>query len=151
MPRHLLGPTTVLLADDDAEDRDFTRRALERTRLGADVRIVEDGAEVMDYLKHRGAYDDGTSSPRPALLLLDLRMPKKDGFTVLAEIRHDEQLRSLPVVVLSTSSAEVDVDRSYELGANSFLTKPVTFPELVDAMTTLGRYWFEHAALPSGA
>ena len=141
-------PISILIADDDAEDREFSRRALTAARLANDLHFVEDGEELMDYLFRRGPHREPRSSPRPGLLLLDLNMPKKDGFAALREIRADADLRSVPIVVLTTSSAQEDIVRSYDLGVNSYITKPVTFAGLVDAMTTLGKYWFEIVELP---
>ena len=143
-----VGSISILIADDDEEDRELARRALHSARLANDLHFVCDGEDSMDYLLHRGAYEDVTTSPRPGLILLDLKMPKKDGFAVLREIRADADLRGIPVVVLTTSTAETDIIRSYDLGVNSFISKPVTFAGLVDAMATLGKYWFQIVALP---
>jgi CheY-like chemotaxis protein len=142
-------PITILVADDDAEDRQLAHRALQAARLANDVRFVVDGEELMDYLQQRGRYAVVGSAPRPGVILLDLRMPKKDGFACLREIRENAELRRVPVVVLTTSRAEEDVYRSYDLGVNSFIAKPVSFAGLVDAMQALGRYWFEIVELPT--
>jgi CheY-like chemotaxis protein len=141
-------PITILIADDDAEDRELAQRSLRAARLDNDLRFVCDGEELMDYLLRRGRYADPASSPRPGLLLLDLQMPKRDGFACLRELRGDPSLRSLPVVILTTSSAERDVFNSYDLGVNSYITKPVTFVGLVAAMTAIADYWFRIVALP---
>jgi CheY-like chemotaxis protein len=143
-------PITILLADDDEEDLMMTQEALRQSRLGNDLRSVLDGEELMDYLLHRGAHADRADSPRPGLILLDLNMPKKDGREALAEIKADSDLRTIPVIVLTTSKTEEDVFRSYDLGVSSFITKPVTFPGLVEAMRVLSRYWFEIVELPDG-
>lgn len=140
-------PIVILLADDDADDRMLARDALAESRLANELRHVEDGEELMDYLKRRGRYA-GEEAPRPGLILLDLNMPRKDGREALREIKADPELRSIPVVVLTTSKAEEDIYRSYDLGVNSFITKPVTFEGLVNVMRTLGRYWFEIVELP---
>ena len=140
---------TVLIADDDAEDRDLAQRSLRAARLDNDVRFVKDGDELLDYLHRRGAYAKPGSAPFPGLLLLDLQMPKRDGFAALREIRATPALRSLPVIVLTTSAAERDVLMSYDLGVNSYITKPVTFSGLVDAMRAIGQYWFRIVALPA--
>jgi len=140
----------ILMADDDAEDRDFARDALARARVANDFRAVEDGQELVDYLKRRGAYEDPASSPRPGLILLDLKMPRKNGFEALEEIKADPDLKDLPVVVLTTSGADEDVVRSYRLGVNSYIRKPVTFDGLIQAMEALGRYWFQIVELPRG-
>jgi CheY-like chemotaxis protein len=138
----------ILMADDDPDDRELTRDALAESRLANDLRFVQDGVELMDYLRHRGAYANGASSPRPGVILLDLNMPRKDGREALREIKADPDLHAIPVVVLTTSRAEEDIARSYELGANSFISKPVTFDGLVSVMRGLGQYWFDIVALP---
>lgn len=139
---------TILFAEDDPDDRMLTRDALEETRLENDLRFVEDGEELMDYLYRRGKHAEPRSSPRPGLILLDLNMPRKDGREALQEIKADPALRRIPVVVLTTSKAEEDIRHSYDLGANSFITKPGTFESLVSVMSTLGRYWVEIVELP---
>ena len=142
-------PITILMADDDEEDRDLTREALEHAHLTNQVRFVGDGQELLDYLRHDGHYaGDGRDAPRPGIILLDLNMPKKDGREALAEIKADPELKTIPIVVLTTSRDEEDVLRSYNLGVNSFITKPVTFGSLVDVMGAWGRYWFEIVELP---
>jgi len=140
---------TILMADDDPDDRLMARDALEEARLANDLRFVEDGEELMDYLRHHGKYSDRQNFPRPGLILLDLNMPKKDGREALAEIRSDPNLRQIPVVVLTTSKAEEDIYRTYDLGVNSFITKPVSFEGLVEVMRGLGKYWFEIVKLPT--
>ncbi|HWM90381.1 MAG TPA: response regulator [Thermoanaerobaculia bacterium] len=139
---------TILLAEDDPDDRMLVADAVAEGRLVNDFRFVEDGEELMDYLHHKGRYADESLAPRPGLILLDLNMPRKDGREALREIKADPSLRQIPVVVLTTSKAEEDVFRSYDLGANSFVTKPVTFNSLVDLMKSLGRYWLEIVELP---
>jgi len=140
-------PVTILLADDDSDDRMLARDALAESRLANDLRFVQDGEELMDYLYRRNKYakDD---APRPGLILLDLNMPRKDGREALREIKSDPNLRHIPIVVLTTSKAEEDIYRTYDLGVNSFITKPVTFDGLVSVMRGLGRYWFEIVELP---
>jgi CheY-like chemotaxis protein len=139
---------TILMADDDPDDRLLAAEALREGRVPNDLRFVENGEELLDYLRRRGRWANPSDSPRPGLVLLDLNMPRMDGREALAEIKADPQLRRIPVVVLTTSRAEADVTRSYDLGANSFIAKPVTFGGLVDAMRTLGRYWMETVELP---
>lgn len=139
---------TILMADDDEDDCMLAREALAESRLANDLHIVRDGEELMDYLYQRGRYADPKSSPRPGLILLDLNMPKKDGREALKEIKNDPELRQIPVVVLTTSKAEEDIYRTYDLGANSFLIKPMTFAALVEVMRTIGKYWFEIVELP---
>ena len=142
-------PITILLADDDADDRVLAQDALKESRLANDLRFVENGEELMDYLMRRGQYADPETSPKPGVILLDLNMPRKDGREALREIKSNPDLRSIPVVVLTTSKAEEDIYRSYDLGVNSFITKPVTFDGLVNVMKTLGKYWFEIVELPA--
>jgi len=141
-------PILILLADDDPDDRMLTQQALAESRLANELRCVEDGEQLLDYLHHRGAYADRAAHPEPGIVLLDLNMPKKDGREALREIKADPALRHIPVVVLTTSKAEEDVLRSYDLGVNSFITKPVTFEGLVQVMRVIGRYWFEIVKLP---
>lgn len=142
-------PIVILLAEDDEEDAQMTLEALKKNRLGNDVRVARDGEEVMDYLRREGRYGNGAEAPLPGLILLDLNMPKKDGREVLAEIKSDARLRKIPVIVLTTSKAEEDIVRSYDLGVNSFITKPVTFAGLADAMRVVSEYWFEIVELPA--
>jgi len=143
-----INPITILLADDDADDRMLTQEALRESRLANDLRMVEDGEELMDYLTRQGKFARAEDAPRPGLILLDLNMPRKDGREALKEIKSDPALRQIPVVVLTTSKAEEDIYRTYDLGVNSFITKPVDFQGLVKAMQALGRYWFEIVELP---
>ncbi|MBI5014948.1 MAG: response regulator [Deltaproteobacteria bacterium] len=143
-------PVVILLADDDEDDRLMARDALEEARLANELRFVEDGEDLLDYLHHRGKYARSGSAPRPGLILLDLNMPRKDGREALREIKADPDLRRIPIVVLTTSKAEEDVQRTYDLGVNSFITKPVSFAALVEIMRTLGEYWFQIVQLPRG-
>ena len=138
----------ILLADDDEEDRMMTCDALAESRLSNDIYCVSDGEDLMDYLYHRGKYAPPAKSPRPGLILLDLNMPKKDGREALREIKADPTLRQIVVVVLTTSKADEDILRSYDSGASSFITKPVTFDGLVELLKGMGRYWFEIVELP---
>ena len=142
-------PITILMADDDEEDCAMTQDAMSDARLANEMRFVHDGEELMDYLHRRGNYaDGGTNAPRPGVILLDLNMPKKDGREALAEIKADEDLRTIPVCVLTTSAAEEDIYRSYDLGVNSFITKPVTFAGRAAVLHAWSRYWFEIVELP---
>lgn len=141
-------PVTILMAEDDPDDRLLTKEALEDNRLINHLHFVEDGEELMDYLCQRGQYADPDTSPRPGLILLDLNMPRKDGREALEEIKADPNLRRIPIVVLTTSKAEEDILRSYDLGVNSFIVKPVTFGALVEVMQALKKYWFEIVELP---
>jgi CheY-like chemotaxis protein len=142
---------TILMADDDPEDRMMAKDALAAGRLANDLRFVEDGEELMDYLYRRGRYAEPGSAPRPGLILLDLNMPRKDGREALAEIRADPDLRAIPITILTTSEADEDILRSYETGVNSYITKPVSFEGLVDIMTALAKYWFDIVELPREA
>jgi CheY-like chemotaxis protein len=138
---------TILVAEDDPDDRVLMRDALVENRLADHLHFVEDGEELMDYLNRRGRYADHVS-PLPRLILLDLNMPRKDGREVLQEIGADPDFRGIPVIVLTTSEAEEDIERSYELGANAYMTKPGSFGALVELTRVLGRHWLETAALP---
>ena len=138
----------ILVADDDPDDCLLTQEAFRESRMSNEVHFVHNGEELMDYLRHRPPYQDRLRHPRPGLILLDLNMPLKDGREALAEIKADENLRSIPVVVLTTSSAEEDIIRSYDCGVNSFITKPVSFRGLLDVVQTLGRYWLQIVELP---
>jgi two-component system response regulator len=142
-------PISILVCDDDEDDRMLTRQALEDAHISNTVRFVEDGEQLLDYLYQRGPFAGETGeAPRPGLILLDLNMPKLDGREALKTIKEDAMLRDIPVVVLSTSRLDEDIARSYQLGVNSFITKPVTFSGLVEAMNVLGRYWLEIVELP---
>lgn len=141
---------TVLMADDDEDDREMTREAMHDSRMFNPLRCVGDGEALLDYLYRRGRFAEPGAAPRPGLILLDLNMPRKDGREALAAIKSDPDLKRIPVVVLSTSKAEEDVVRSYELGASSFITKPVTFSGLVDVIRALGNYWLDVVELPGG-
>lgn len=138
----------ILMADDDPDDIRLTEKALEECRLKNDFRHVCDGQELLDYLHRCGRFADPATSPRPGLILLDLNMPGKDGRSALRDIKADPDLKRIPVVILTTSKADEDIARSYDLGANSFVSKPVTFDGLVEAVRTLDTYWFQLVALP---
>ena len=137
------------MADDDPDDRAFTTRALRHNRLANDVQTVEDGEQLMDYLNRRGQYAAVGAAPRPGLILLDLNMPRKDGREALEEIKRNPELRSIPVVVLTTSEAEQDILQTYDLGVNAFVTKPVTFEGLSAAIKVISDFWFELVKLPA--
>jgi CheY-like chemotaxis protein len=139
---------TIVLADDDPDDRQLTEDAFSENRLANQLHCVEDGEELMDYLYRRGKYESLRNEPLPGLILLDLNMPRKDGREALKEIKASPNLRRIPIVVLTTSKAEEDIIRSYDLGVNSYVTKPVTFKSLVELVKVLGRYWFEVVELP---
>ncbi len=138
----------ILIADDDIDDCQMIREALIESRLLNQLHFVQDGEELMNYLRHEGKFEDRNNFPLPGLILLDLNMPRMDGREALKAIKSDATLRQIPVVVLTTSQAEEDVFRTYNLGVNSFITKPVAFEALVQIMRDLGRYWFEIVELP---
>ena len=129
----------VLMADDDSDDCMLAEEALKESRVDHELSFVYDGEELMDYLHHLDAYSDPASSPRPDLILLDLNMPKKDGRKALKEIKADPDLKDIPIVVLTTSEAKIDMDYCLEQGVNLFVSKPVTFSGLVNVMKKVGR------------
>lgn len=141
-------PIVILMAEDDPDDRLLSKEALREAHLANDLRFVVDGEDLMNYLCHLDIYTDPATSPRPGLILLDLNMPKKDGREALAEIKANKDLCRIPVVVLTTSHAEEDILRSYNLGVSGYVTKPVSLMELVEVMSAIGRYWFEIVELP---
>ena len=143
-------PVVILLADDDPDDRELTQRALQRSRVRNSVRCVEDGEELLEYLRREGRFAEN-DAPRPGLILLDLNMPRMDGREALEQIKKDPKLRKIPVVVLTTSDAEQDIVRSYDLGVNAFVTKPVTFEGLADVIRVMSDFWFEIVRLPQNA
>ncbi len=140
---------TILVADDDPDDRLMTGDALSESRLANDVRFVEDGEELLDYLHRRGKYSNPADAPLPGLILLDLNMPKKDGREALREIKADPVFRRIPVVVLTTSRADADILKTYDLGVSGYIPKPVRFEAFVDVMKTMAIYWFQVVSLPS--
>jgi len=143
-----LQPIRFLMADDDEDDRLMAKEALEEVRLANTISFVNDGVELIQYLKNEGPYEDVQANPRPDLILLDLNMPRKSGREALEEIKADPELKRIPVVVLTTSEAETDVIRSYDLGASSFIVKPVSFDGLVKTMEGLSQYWTQIVRLP---
>lgn len=138
----------ILMADDDADDRLLAKDALAECKLPGELHFVENGEELLDYLHRRGKFSQLANSPRPGLILLDLNMPKKDGREALREIKSNPELRKIPVVVLTTSKADTDIAQIYDIGANSFISKPVTFDSLVKVMRILGDYWCDIVELP---
>lgn len=140
-------PIIILMADDDDDDFVLTKKALGESRLLNELRRVRDGEELLDYLHRKGEFNE-LNAPRPGVILLDLNMPRKDGREALREIKSDEKLRNIPIVVFTTSKAEEDIYKTYQLGVNSFITKPVTFDNLTQVMRALGNYWFEIVELP---
>ncbi len=138
------------MADDDADDRQLTQAAFEEARVGNLTRFVEDGVELLQYLRGEGQYSEPGSAPRPGLILLDLNMPRMDGRKALAEIKKDPELRRIPVVVLTVSSSEEDIYRTYDLGVAGYIAKPVTFESLVEVVRAVGNYWIEIVSTPDG-
>ena len=138
----------ILMADDDADDRMLTQDALYESRLKNPLYFVKDGQELLDFLYNRGAFQDREQFPRPGLILLDLNMPNISGREALQKIKQDPDLRRIPIVVLTTSQAEADIWGTYDLGANSFITKPVEFDKLVRVLQVIGEYWFTIVRLP---
>ena len=141
-------PIIILLADDDLDDCVLAQDALAESHLANDLRIVHDGEALLDYLYQRGPFAAPGAAPRPGVILLDLNMPKMSGREALERIKATPTLRQIPIVVLTTSHAEEDIYRTYDLGASSFISKPVTFDGLVAVMRGLGMYWFEIVQLP---
>tara|TARA_R110000744_G_scaffold333251_2_gene438643 strand:- start:404 stop:856 length:453 start_codon:yes stop_codon:yes gene_type:complete len=142
-------PITILMADDDEDDRMLTQDALDESRVRNTLFCVQDGVELLEYLRRQGKYSDPEKSPRPGLILLDLNMPRKDGREALKEIKADAELKNIPVVILTTSGQEEDKVKGYNLGAASYITKPVNFEGLVELMKALGKYWIEFVDLPN--
>jgi len=149
MPSNLARPITILMADDDDDDRLMTQDALEESRVINNLHMVKDGVELLEYLRREGKYSDASLCPRPGLILLDLNMPRMDGREALNEIKSDPNLKTIPVVILTTSKDETDKIKGYTLGAASYITKPVSFEGLVELMKTLGKYWVEFVELPA--
>ncbi|HND88561.1 MAG TPA: response regulator, partial [Saprospiraceae bacterium] len=139
----------VMVADDDEDDRLMTKEAFQESGLANKVLFVQDGVELMDYLNRRGKYADPDASPRPGLILLDLNMPRMDGHEALRLLKSDNSLRSIPVTIFTTSKAQEDIVRTYGLGSNCFITKPVTFSGLVDTIRQLGSFWFDLVEIPT--
>ncbi|MDX8386682.1 MAG: response regulator [Gallionella sp.] len=140
---------TILIAEDDEDDIALAREAAQETHLSTDLHFVKDGQELMDYLKHASAYTDLDSSPRPCMILLDLNMPRKDGRQALKEIKSDPAIKDIPVIIFTTSTAASDINQAYEIGANSYLVKPVSYTGLVEVMEHLKSFWLELVELPN--
>lgn len=138
----------ILMAEDDDGDRLLARKAMERTRIPNPLVTVSTGEELLDYLFTRGKYSSSVAAPKPCLILLDLNMPRMDGREALKVLKSDDLLRKIPVIILSTSRSGEDLMGSYEMGANSYITKPDTFDGLVDILRSLKQYWLETVQLP---
>jgi len=141
-------PITILVADDDADDRMLIKDAFEEAKLNNEIHFVEDGEQLLSYLRRESEYANMAGEAYPGIILLDLNMPRKDGREALREIKADAELKRIPVVVLTTSRAEEDIIRTYGLGVSSFITKPVTFEGLVDVVKALNEYWIEIVTFP---
>ena len=135
----------ILLVEDDPADVELTQWSMKESKLSTKLHVVEDGIEALDFLRREGKYAD---APRPDLILLDLNLPRMDGRTLLAEMRADDGLRSIPVVILTTSEAEEDVVKSYRLGANCYITKPVGLTEFTRVVNSIEEFWFTIVRLP---
>lgn len=142
-----LKPVQILLAEDNPDDVDFARRALRRSRVANDIHVVWDGQQALDFLLRAGNY--GIDTPRPDLILLDLNMPRVNGMEVLEKIKANDELALIPVIMLTASGRDEDVVKSYKLGANTYIEKPVEFDKFMQAVEVLGEYWIVIAKLPS--
>ena len=141
-------PVRIVVADDDADDRMMIKDAFEESKLKNPVDFVEDGVQLMEYLRREGKWEHLKDTPYPGFILLDLNMPRKDGRTALKEIKESAEMHRIPIVILTTSKAEEDIVKTYNLGVNSFICKPVSFDKLVEIVKTVGHYWIEIVALP---
>jgi CheY-like chemotaxis protein len=139
----------ILMADDDPEDRMLVEEALTENHVACELRYVQDGQELLDYLRNQGKYAHTQDAPRPGVILLDLNMPRTDGREALRQIKSDPTLWRIPVIVFTTSRAQEDIERAYDLGVNSFITKPAAFNDLVEIMATIGKYWFDIVESPT--
>lgn len=147
-PRHRPKPAQILLVEDNPGDVRLTKEAFEHGRIENDLHVVTDGVDALEFLHQRGGYDD---APRPDLVLLDLNLPRKNGDEVLEELKADPDLRSIPVIVLTSSKAEEDIARSYDLHANAYLTKPVDPEEFIDTVRAFEEFWLSLVRLPTEA
>jgi CheY-like chemotaxis protein len=141
----------ILLVEDNPDDVEITRRALTRSRLANDLHVTRDGQEALDFLFRLGRYGNGADTPRPDLILLDLNLPKVNGIEVLERIRANEHVSIIPVIMLTASEREEDVARSYKLGSNTYISKPVEFEKFLHAIELIGEYWIVVATLPPKA
>lgn len=139
---------SMLVADDDEDDRFLIRTAFRDSQLSNDIFFVADGVELMQFLHHEGAYQDQSQFPRPGIIFLDLNMPRKDGWEALSEIKQNPDLKSIPVVVLTTSNSERDILKTYESGANCYITKPISFDQLLQIVKSFGQFWLNIASVP---
>ncbi len=141
-------PVKILLVEDNVQDIEITQRAFAKGRVRNELAVVRDGEEAIEYLYHRGKYQDPATSPRPGMILLDLNLPKVGGLEVLQQIKKDDQLKQIPVIVLTVSQREEDVVRSYDLGVNTYIQKPVEFDNFMRVVNAVHEYWILIATLP---
>jgi len=134
-------PFVILMAEDDEHDIVATKRAWKKHRIANPLYIVNDGEECLDFLHQRGKYSEPGAAPRPGIVMLDIKMPKMDGLAVLKQIREDDEMRHLPVIILTTSKAEEDRIRGYDLGVNAYIVKPVGFDSFSEAVNTISLFW----------
>ncbi len=138
----------ILLVEDNPDHVILTKKVLEDYRVANKVYIVTDGAEALDFIYHRGKYGNGSDAPRPGLILLDVKLPKVDGFEVLVQLKNDPEHSSIPIVMLTTSARDEEVARGYAEGANSYVTKPVKFDEFAEKVKNIGMYWGLISSIP---
>ncbi len=146
-------PKKILLVEDNVDDIDLTLRAFHKSKLANEIVVISDGAEALDYVFSRGKYSAKTPEPLPGLILLDINLPKMNGFEILDQMRSNPKTKYIPVVILSSSNEENDIAKSYESGANSYVKKPVNFKEFMEAVNKLGQYWLlvnESVEIPKG-
>ena len=142
-------PISILIADDDADDRMLIEDAFEENGIPNQIHFVEDGEQLLAFLRREGAFSEYANEPLPRLILLDLNMPKVDGRTALAAIKDDPTLNQIPVIILTTSRADTDISKTYALGVNSFISKPLSFDGLVSIVNAISNYWIDTVALPN--
>jgi len=138
----------ILLVEDNPDHAILTKRVLEDYKVANSVHLVEDGADALDYIYHRGNYSSGSSAPRPGLILLDVKLPKINGFAVLKQLKNDPEYSSIPVVMLTTSARDEEISRGYAEGANSYVAKPIRFDEFTEKIKNIGLYWGLISSIP---
>ncbi len=141
----ILNRFSILLVEDNPDDIIITKRALQKGKVKNRLYIVHDGEEALHFLKRTGPYED---APKPALILLDLKMPKVNGFEVLEEVKQDKDLKSIPIIMLTTSAREIDIEKAYQLGCNNYIIKPVSFENFIQTVTKMKEYWLNISRIP---